>query len=236
MVAAHGTMLQDVPRVTNVYESLFTYDGVTPITHSDALLFAGIVHNEVLADPELHGGNHPIFSFNAVAFPGDPDFNAPPKIVMGDGVLEGFNAVGLSDVAPQGVFAHEFGHHIQFQNGYFAELPPNDDPAHTFSGAERTRYTELMADAYAGYYLTHARGAALRQKRVEQFLQLYFQLGDCAFTQGGHHGTPNQRMAAARFGFKVAADAQKQGHVLSSDAFHTLFRAAYTQITAPDAT
>jgi hypothetical protein len=235
MVAAHGTMLQDVNRVANVYESLFT-DGGQPIPHSSALLFAGIVRNEVLADPALAGGNHPLFSFNAVAFPGDPDFNAGPKIVMGDGVLEGFNAVGLGDVAPQGVFAHEFGHHIQFANGYFDEDPPTNDPGHIFSGAEFTRYTELMADAFAGYYLTHARGAALRQKRVEQFLQVYFQLGDCAFTQPGHHGTPNQRMAAARFGFKVAADAQKQGIILTSQAFHTLFRAAYTQITAPDAT
>jgi len=231
LVGAHGTMLQNVNRVANVYENLFTEDGTTPITHANALVYAGIVHDEVLADPALAGGNHPIFSFNAVAFPGDEDFNAAPKVVMGDGVLEGFKAIGLDDVAPKGIFAHEFGHHIQFANGYFEDAVPG-----ATTQAELTQYTELMADAFAGYYLTHSRGAALNQKRVEQFLQIYFQLGDCAFTDPGHHGTPNQRLAAARFGFDVAAEAQKQGQILTSSQFHARFVAAYPEIIAPDAT
>jgi hypothetical protein len=73
----------------------------------------------------------------------------------------------------------------------------------------------------------------MNRKRVEQFLQVFFQIGDCGFTSDGHHGTPIQRMRAARFGFQVAATAQKQGHILGSEAFHTLFRAAYVGFVTP---
>jgi hypothetical protein len=93
-----------------------------------------------------------------------------------------------------------------------------------------------MADAFAAYFLTHSQGLALNQKRVTQFLQVFFQIGDCGFTSDGHHGTPNQRMAAAQFGFKVAAESQKQGHVLTSEAFHARFVAGYPTLVAPDAT
>ena len=60
-----------------------------------------------------------------------------------------------------------------------------------------TRYTELMADAYSAYYLTHKRGAAMNRHRVAGFLEVFYQIGDCAYTNNGHHGTPNQRMNAA---------------------------------------
>ena len=151
---------------------------------------------------------------------------------MGDGVLDAFSTLGFDDVAPQGIYAHEFAHHIQYENGYFEEFPPTG----ATTVAELTRYTELMADAYAAYYLTHKRGQALNKHRVAKFLEVFFDLGDCAFTNPGHHGTPNQRMRAAQFGFNVAARAQKQGHILTSEAFHDLFVAEYPRIVAPDAT
>jgi hypothetical protein len=75
----------------------------------------------------------------------------------------------------------------------------------------------------------------MNRKRVEQFLEVFFQIGDCAFSSVGHHGTPNQRMAAAQFGFDVADQAQKQGHIHTSGQFHQLFVAAYPDLVAPDA-
>jgi predicted metalloprotease len=150
---------------------------------------------------------------------------------MGDGILAGYEAVGLGDVAPQGVYAHEFAHHIQIENDYF-----NDPVPAATTVAELTRYTEFMADAMAAYYLTHKRGAAMNRKRVEQFLEVFFQVGDCGFASPGHHGTPNQRMAAAQFGFDLADQAQKQGHILTSEHVHDEFVAAYSDLVAPDAT
>ncbi len=227
-IGMHGTMLLDIERVARVYEAVFTAGG-QPIPHGLALQFAQIVHDALAASQIMDGGNWPLFSFNAFAVP--PDGSSPPKIIMGDGVLESYKVIGFDDVAPQAVYAHEFGHHVQFQKGYFGDpLATSGDPA------EQTRYTELMADAFGAYYLTHKRGAALNRKRVAEFLQVYFNVGDCAFTNPGHHGTPLQRMRAATFGFNVADQAQKQGHILTADQFHRLFLAAYPSFVAPDAT
>ncbi|MGH7579872.1 MAG: hypothetical protein ACREM9_06850 [Gemmatimonadales bacterium] len=229
LVGMHGTMLLDVDRVARVYETpFFTIDG-QPIPHDLALQLAGIVRNALLASVTMDGGNWPLFSFNAFAIAGDASI--PDKIVMGDGVMESYKEIGFDDVAPEAVYAHEFGHHVQFQKGYF------DDPlATTGDPAERTRYTELMADAFGAFYLTHKRGAALNRKRVAQFLEVYFNVGDCAFDDPGHHGTPNQRMRAANFAFNLADQAQKQGHLLTADEFHAQFVAAYPGLIAPDAT
>jgi hypothetical protein len=229
LVGMHGTMLLDVNRVARIYEIFFVNDDGSPITHAQALFLAGIVRSTLLASQTMDRGNYPLFSFNAFAVAGDA--SSPDKIVMGDGVLESYKAIGFDDVAPQAVYAHEFGHHVQFQKGYF-----NDRLATTGDAAEQTRYTELMADAFGAYYLTHKRGAALNRKRVAQFLQVYFNVGDCAFDNPDHHGTPNQRMRAATFGFDVADQAQKQGHILTADQFHALFLAAYSSFVAPDAT
>jgi hypothetical protein len=152
------------------------------------------------------------------------------KIVMGDGIMAGYEVLGFGGVAPQAIYAHEFAHHIQFQNGYF------DDPYATEGDPpEQTRYTELMADAMSAYYLTHKRGATLNRHRVAEFMEVFFQIGDCAFTSAGHHGTPNQRMAAARFGFDLADEALAQGHILTAAQVHALFVEAYPDIIAPDA-
>jgi hypothetical protein len=224
LIGFHGTVLQDLDRTAATYEILFGE------SHAAALSRATAVRNALLQSEVLDGGNHPLFSFNAFAI-STTNGSIPDKIVVGDGVLEGYAAIGFGDVAPQAIYAHEFGHHIQYENGYF------DDPfATTGDAAEQTRYTELMADAFSAYYLTHKRGAAMNRKRVEQFLQVFFNTGDCAFADPGHHGTPNQRMAAARFGFAIAAQAQKQGHILTSEQFHALFVAAYPGLIAPDAT
>ena len=224
LVPMHGTVLLNEEKTAATYELLFGLD------HDTAALIASIVHGALLQSQTLNGGNHPIFSFNAFAVTTDGG-SIPDKILMGDGVLEGYKAIGFDDVAPQAIYAHEFGHHIQFERGYF-----NDPIATAGDPPEQTRYTELMADAFSAYYLTHKRGAALNRKRVEEFLQVFFNVGDCAFDNPGHHGTPNLRMKAARFGFDVADQAQKQGHILTADQFHALFVAAYADITAPDAT
>jgi hypothetical protein len=227
LLGMHGSMLLDVERVAATYAHK-DFFGLPPAV---AAAVAHAIRDAVLESATLNGGNHPLFSFNAFAF---SDLSSTPtipdKIVMGDGVLEGYAALGFSDVAPQAIYAHEFAHHIQFENDYFS-----DPHATAGTQAERTRYTELMADAMAAYYLTHKRGGTLNKKRVAQFLEVFFQIGDCAFTSGGHHGTPNQRRAAAQFGFDVADQAQKQGHILTSEQFHDLFVAQYATIIAPDA-
>ena len=227
VLAMHGTVLADPSRTVPTYTSDI-FLGLPPAT---AQTWASQVQTVMLTEPTVNGGNHPLFTFNAFAISA-PELNIPDKIVMGDGILDGFKAVGFEDVALPAIFAHEFGHHIQYERNYLDELPPGADPA-TVDQAELTRHNELMADAFAAYYLTHSRGASMNQKRVEQFLQVFFQIGDCGFTSSGHHGTPIQRMRAAQFGFDVADQAHKQGHILTSSQFHALFEAEYTTFVAP---
>jgi hypothetical protein len=212
LAAMHGSMLADRSKLVRTYIAAY---GLDP---ADAEYYADVVVTAVQAYPQLRGGNHPIFTFNAFALQGfddSPYAIIPDKIIMGDGIMEAFSATGFGDVAPQAILAHEFGHHIQYQ-------------LHLFTGSdapEATRRTELMADAYSAYYLSHARGASMQWKRVQQFLAVFFNIGDCSVTLSGHHGTPTQRMAAAQFGYNVANDAQKQGHILTAQEFTALFEA-----------
>ncbi|HEV2830387.1 MAG TPA: hypothetical protein VGW31_00280 [Hanamia sp.] len=218
MVPMHGSMLRDREKLIKTYMNAFI-----GIDQELAEWLADGVLSLLEAFPQLRNGDHPIFTFNSVSIPplDWPGIGLlPPKIVMGDGIMQGFTAIGFGDVAPQAILAHEYGHQVQFQLGV------NTDE----STPEGSRETELMADAYAAYYLSHARGASMQWKRVRQFLQVFFNIGDCQTTAPGHHGTPNQRMAASEWAYNLANDAQKQGHILSSQEFTALFEAALPQI------
>ncbi|MGW1343994.1 hypothetical protein ACWCOV_23305 [Kribbella sp. NPDC002412] len=224
LVPAHGRSMLDPEVNYRVFTAVYRLDPTASRVSAD------LVARE-LNSAALGYGDLPLFTFNAYAASGGdviPGYGVSPKrIAFGDGVLEGFARVGLGDVAPQAILAHEFGHHIQ----YARDLMRSDLPA-----PEASRWAELMADAYSSYFLTHARGAALQWKRVALFSQLFYQLGDCGFTEAGHHGTPNQRMRSALWAYGVADAAREQGHILPALSFHRLFVAQYPQLIAPDAT
>jgi hypothetical protein len=219
VVAMHGTMLADAARTYQTYRLLGLKD-------KTAAEYAVAVRDALLASKTMNGGNYAFWTFNAVSFRHPA---VGKKIVMGDGIVETYATLGFADVAPQAIFAHEYAHQIQYEKNYFADVA-------TLDGPEQTRYTELMADAMSAYFLTHARGEALNKFRVEEFLQVFYQIGDCAFDNDGHHGTPNQRWRAAQLGFNIADQYQQQGHILTSQEFHDLFVAEYPRIVAPDAT
>jgi len=217
LAAMHGSMLTDRDKLIRTYKSVYG------LNTASAQYYAEFVLAILDAYPQLRNGNHPIFTFNAFALEGfyfPPVGQIPDKIIMGDGIMDAFTAIGYGDVAPQAILAHEFGHQIQFQLNLFGEE----------SSPEATRRTELMADAYSAYYLSHARGASMQWKRVQQFLQVFFNIGDCGFTNEGHHGTPTQRMAAAEWGYNLANNAQKQGHILTSQEFARLFEAQLPEL------
>ena len=115
---------------------------------------------------------------------------------------------------------------MQFEDDLF------DSP---LTGPEATRRTELMADAFGTYFATHKRGLALNAKRVLQAERTFYEVGDCAFDNDGHHGTPLQRVRASAWGAALAADAQNQGHVLPSLTVARRFDAALPTLVAPDA-
>ena len=225
LMAMHGDVMRDQARLTRLIAVLYG------VPDSDAAELAGLVVDVVTSDPGLDGGDNPIFTLNAFAFSGagDPDpiiSSLPDKLVFGDGILEALDAIGVGDVGPRAVLGHEYGHHVQYDKNLFAS---------PLTGPEATRRTELMADAFGTYFVTHKRGLALNTKRVLEAEQSFYQVGDCSFTSAGHHGTPNQRLRASTWGASVAADAQKQGQVLPSLTLDSRFESVLPQFVAPDA-
>lgn len=217
----HGTMLIDPERVSRILRLRgMSAQNVEFYTN----LFTSAVNTE-----KFQYGNHPAFTFNAFAAEGEEfaqyGIAVQDSIVMGDGVLETFDVLGFEDVAGPAIMAHEYGHQIQYRKGLFTGV----------ANAEAARRLELMADAYAAYHLTHARGAAMQAKRVEQFSQVFRAIGDCNFEAPGHHGTPNQRVRAAQWGYALTESAANQGHVLPSRTVGDLFDQALPTIVAPDA-
>ncbi|WP_432949732.1 hypothetical protein ACQPXM_17240 [Kribbella sp. CA-253562] len=222
VVPLHGSVLLDRAKMYRIFHVAYGLPEATATAYTEEVVTA-------MNQEKFDYGNHPFFSFNAFAFAGQtiPGFGVvPASILMGDGILTAFQALGYDDVTAQAILAHEYGHHIQFQRGLFQT---------TLTGAEATRRTELMADAFASYFLTHARGDALQWKRIQEFDQVFFQLGDCNFSSGNHHGTHKQRLAAAQWGYAVAAGAANQGHVLPSLTFASQFDQKLPELVAPDA-
>ena len=192
LMAMHGDLMRDPARLTRLIAVLYG------VSDADAAGLASLVVEIVTSDPGLAGGatrsspstRSPLAARETPALSSLPD-----KLVFGDGMLDALDAIGVGDVGPRAVLGHEYAHHVQYDKNLF------NSP---LTGPEATRRTELMADAFGTYFVTHKRGLALNTKRVLEAEQSFYQVGDCAFTNAGHHGTPNQRLRASTWGSSVA--------------------------------
>lgn len=98
------------------------------------------------------------------------------------------------EVAIAGVCSHEFGHIVQFKNGLIETVN---------RGQPTVKRCELQADYFAGYF------AGLRKRENPSYPAAVVALaqhdvGDTAFTNPNHHGTPEERGAAVVRGFEAA--------------------------------
>ncbi len=196
----------------------------------DEVPVAELIQQLVNADPALRGGDHPWFTFNALDWgPGDDGFDelgVGRRIIIGDGILEGMKAVGLDATAPRSILAHEYAHQVQRAKA-LVDFP--------LMAPEANRRSELMADAFSTYFMTHKRGQAINDHKVLQDEQSFYNVGDCDFDYPGHHGTPNQRLAASRWAVSVVKSQPNQGHQVGGATFGSMFDAALPKIVAPDA-
>ena len=218
-VAAHGSMLQDRNKVVKMYTKIYGYSNEKANKYADSLATLFKIY------PKFLKGEHPAFTFNQIAVP-DTTFpnigQIPAKIVIGDGLLQGLDEIGYAKIAPQAILAHEFGHHIQYDLGILTrgvKLTP-----------KTSRRFELMADAYAAYFLAHNKGAAMQLNDLQKVAEVLFNTGDCNFTVDGHHGTPTQRKAATEWGYNLARNADKKDHIIGSREFASLFDADLTDL------
>jgi hypothetical protein len=99
-----------------------------------------------------------------------------------------------------GIMAHEYGHIVQF-NTYVdtSKLAPKRQ---TVNVGSTIVLSELEADAFSGLYMYFKLNS---QAQIEAYFNMLEELGDSAFTDPNHHGTSEQRQAAAAYGI-LAAD------------------------------
>lgn len=218
----HGAAVyQDLPRAARALEVM----GWSP---DEALALATVTQEMINEYPALQGGDHPIFTFNAFAFSGadsdDPFVRSiSDRIVMGDGILAGMAGIGLGRTAPAAILAHEYAHHVQYQKNLFES---------DLEGPEATRRTELMADAFASYFLVHKKGESYNKHLVLSEAKNFYEVGDCSFTSDGHHGTPDQRYAASLWGVSLAGEAANSSSILPSLTLAAKFEAKLPQLVA----
>lgn len=200
----HNSTLNDRDKIAAVY---INFAGLT-----EEQAYANADTFQALNEASTFLNESPLLSFDGFA-------TSNNLIVIGDGLVELASEAGVEDkIVWSGILAHEWAHQIQFDN--FSDWYPNGAAD---NAPEATRTTKLEADFIAAYYLTHKKGATYNWKRVADFFELFFNIGDCSFTSSGHHGTPLQRMEAARLGYVLATQAHKQGHIMSTDDVHEAF-------------
>jgi hypothetical protein len=108
-------------------------------------------------------------------------------------LMERFDDGGIAVIT---VAAHEFGHISQFNRGIFRALNENQPTV---------KRSELHADLLAGYFL----GTRKNQNpdlRIRTGGVALFEIGDYEFNSQDHHGTPDERVEAAEYGYKFAMD------------------------------
>ena len=225
LMAMHGDVLLDADRIAKTLTAMVATGELDPMTPTEIQAEAATVADFMQTQGDFY--DNPLWTLNAFAFTGDGETDPfiaalPDKLIMGDGIIDAYDAIGLGDVGIRVIMAHEFGHHVQFELGVFDTGPT--DPA------EATRRTELMADAMAAYYGTHKKGLALNKKRVADALLSFYTVGDCQFNNPGHHGTPLQRERAADWGADLAAAAKPRSYIIPPATFVELFDEALPQI------
>lgn len=114
-----------------------------------------------------------------------------------------------SELPIAGILAHEWAHQVQFAYGWMQTNEPT------------VRRTELEADMWSGLYMGMAKNWAGQE--MNAYFQTLFNLGDYNFNNQGHHGTPNQRLAAGATGLSVAQQLLSTGQRLGYGDLHYLF-------------
>lgn len=207
----HNSTLEDYDKIVDIL--MFWYE----LPASDANAFAYYFTNFVNVESTFLTET-PLLSADGFAIALDGLFGQNDLIVVGDGIVDLLEETGIRrNVIWNGILAHEWAHQIQFNN---EEWYPNGAAD---NAPEATRTIELEADFFTGYFVTHKKGATQNWNRTQQFLELFFNIGDCNFTSDGHHGTPLQRMEAARRGYLLARRMKDKGKVLTADQVHKRF-------------
>jgi len=110
----------------------------------------------------------------------------------------------FNELAAAGILAHEWGHRCQYTFGWNAN--------------QQNPVIELEADAISGYYMALQKGFAWSQ--IDGYFSSTYATGDYNFNSPLHHGTPDQRLAAAYLGVELAVEAANAQQSFSYTDLH----------------
>jgi hypothetical protein len=119
------------------------------------------------------------------------------------------------ELAAAGVLAHEFGHVMQ----------------NNFKWSDDNMYKELEADAWSGFYMAMAKQWAWSQ--INGYFANTYASGDYNFNSPAHHGTKEERLAAAQLGVLTAVEVLQSGIPKSFQELHQLFQTELQNNIAP---
>jgi hypothetical protein len=114
------------------------------------------------------------------------------------------------------VAAHEFGHIAQFRSNTDRRL---------LAGQRTVKRVELHADFLAGYFLG-LRKRSNPTLRVREAGLTVYEIGDLQFNDRNHHGTPDERVAAAEEGYKFGSDGSSFDQAFSTGVEYIMDRYA----------
>jgi Zn-dependent protease with chaperone function len=146
-------------------------------------------------------GERPTFAFyedgeraNAYASPGEDGVPSTwGKVRFGRRLFGDLtNKFGDDGIAILGVLAHEFAHIAQYRRRVMSAL-----------AGSTVKRSELHADLVSGYYLGLRKLANSSLKLRAAGMALY-SIGDYAYNDPQHHGTPEERVEASEYGFALA--------------------------------
>ena len=217
LLSMHGTDLQDDSKIVPIIEKMFEFDSL-----SDVINFANDIQEMIEKIP--HGFNNPLLTMNAVATKTSGKTFNKKSIILGDGVLQFLFDTGLGKNGPAFIHSHEFAHHVQF------ELDLAVPPGHHVVNDDRRK--ELMADALAGYFLAHDKGANMNYEEISDFQRAAFATGDCKTDDPNHHGLPSQRQCASIWGANLATPGDRP--ILDPGQFMRHFDESYEAMLALD--
>jgi hypothetical protein len=103
-------------------------------------------------------------------------------------ILRKFGPQTDGEVAAMAVTAHEWAHIVQFQVN---------------SGNHTGKYPELHADFMSGWYMANRWKQQWGMINLESAMQEMWSIGDFAYNDKNHHGTPKERLSAFRQGASV---------------------------------
>jgi hypothetical protein len=125
----------------------------------------------------------------------------------------------FNELAVAGILAHEWSHRVQYTFHWDKDM---ENPA-----------LELEADAMSGYYMAIEKGFAWNQ--IDAYFRSTENTGDYEVSSPQHHGTPNQRVAAAYLGVQLANETVSNGEGFTyEELHHRIIDSLYTNIIRKD--